>query len=317
MAKSVDRSHTCCICLEVYDEFDSQPLVWPCIHSFCKRCLQQMLAQNDKPCLLCGRSWTKQAPDSPVFMTQLVHSEDQNENIASKPTETELPPKNVCENHVFAFWCNSCKISVCGLCLFENHKECDWIPEKNKIDELRKALLKTTESTRKDLTDFLFLGTTYNTTNLSNVRRLIKKLQEYEKYFISLEASIPIEKDAAINRLEELENQPVDASVADYTTAISNSTFLLDELFQYPTILNFSFPPKLTDCVMEEIAELKNSVEDTWNEVSAKHNFCQFLLNETLIDSLFCSSVVPKFCCIATTSFGATSDKVKMFWPLW
>ena len=243
MSECDHHSHTCCICEEVYDEFNTEPLPWSCSHSFCKRCLQQLLTDKEKHCPACKTGSTEH-----------------------RALNT---PKNVCENHVFAFWCKSCQVSVCRQCLQKDHRLCDWICEEEKIDDLKKVLKKTEHSTRKYLTDFFSRGAADNKANLSNLRGLVKRLQKSEKHFTLLEKIIPIERDAAMHRLDGLQNQPAGASVADYTTAIANTGSLRGDLIQYPKALDFTFQFKTRNSRAEDMAELRNS-EDTTNDVSAK-----------------------------------------------
>ena len=274
MAESVDRSHTCCICEEVYDEFDSDPPPWPCCHAFCKRCLQQMLTNNEKSCPVCRSNYrTEHSTDSLVCVKQLVSSKEKKKKPTSKRVNIKSSVETECLNHVLAFWCKSCQVSVCKSCLNLNHLLCDWVLEEEKIGELKKVLQKSTNSTRKDLTDLFYRGTANNTANLSNVRGLIKRLQKYESNFISLETQISREKDISINRLKELENMSANAGVADYTTAISKSKSIRDGLIQYPTVLDFTSLLISEDFVVPEIMDSTNSVEDTTSDVSVK--ICQ------------------------------------------
>ena len=253
MADSVDLSHTCCICEEEYDEFNTEPLPWSCSHSFCKRCLHQMLTNKEKLCPACRSDSTEHS----TFV------------------KIKSPPKKLCEKHVFAFWCKSCQVSVCKRCLQDDHRQCDWIIEEDKTNDLKKLLQKTTESTRKCLTDLFSRGAADNTANLSSVRGLIKRLQKSEKYFTMLEKLISIERDAAMRRLDRLQNQPAEASVADYTTAIAKAGSLLSDPIQYPKALDFTLQFKSRNSAAEDITDLRNS-EDATNDVSANKSFSSF-----------------------------------------
>ena len=155
---------------------------------------------------------------------------------------------------------------------------CDWILEEEKIDELKKVLLKTKQLTRNDLCDLFFRGAADNTANLTTVRVLIKRLQEYEKYFISLETSIPIEKCAAANCLEELEKQPAHVSVADYTAAISKTESLLGDVIRYPTVMDCCLLFKSENSAVLQ-TDLTKSAEGTAKDVCIKlFQFCSFFL---------------------------------------
>lgn len=175
--------------------------------------------------------------------------------------------KKVCVKSKFA-WCKTCQISVCKHCLQDAHKQCDWIlveknkqcdwiPVEKKIGKLKYEFRTIMKSTSKDLTDLCLQGKADNTANLSKVRGIIKSLQEYEKYFASLEISISIEKDAVMNRLNEIKKLPAIASAEDYTTAISQATSLLHDFIQYPNILDFSFLFHSKDSAVPENFEMK------------------------------------------------------------
>ena len=267
MTELFDRSHNCCICQEVYDGFDRKPLLLPCTHSFCKSCLRQMQTNREKVCPVCRSDWTEHSIDSLVFIRQLVPPEDRNEENGTKLEKLESSTKNACIGHVFAFWCKSCQVSVCKQCLQKDHKLCDWICDEEKIQDLKKVLQETAKSTRKDLADLFSRVAADNIANLSNVRGLMRRLQKSEKCFTMLEKLIPLEKDSAMRSLECLQNQPAEASVADYTTAIANARSLCNDHIQYPKTFDFTFQFKSRNSAAEDITDLRIS-EDTTNDVS-------------------------------------------------
>ena len=263
----VDSPYTCCICDEMYDELIRKPLALPCGHTFCKSCIEQMQANAKKLCPVCRNNWTEHLSNSLMFIRQLVPPKDDTNKISSETSEIKSSSKNVHFDQVF--WCQSCQISVCKHGLRNCHQKCDWILVEEKIDELKNVLQTSTQPKRKYLADLFSQGTANNITNLSNVRALIKQLQEYEQYFMSLETSIKIETESAMNCLEELENQPPHASVVDYLAAITKAETLHDDPVPYPNVTDFYFLFNSKEEAVPEIDVTKSS-EDTTNDVSGK-----------------------------------------------
>ena len=241
MAESTDRTTTCGICEEVYNELNRKPLLLPCTHSFCKSCLQQMQTNNGKRCPVCRNNWTGHSIDSLIYVRQLVPAADT--PVPSRRGKTVSIPTKVCGIHRLdiEILCNSCKTEVCKRCLQEKHKQCDWMLTEQKIEQLNEILQNSVTSTRIGLIKFFSRKSGNNRVNLLKVKDLIKELQEWEKRFTSLETTIATEQEAAMSRLEDLQNQPAGASVADYTTAIANAKSLIyiDDFIQCPKVMDF------------------------------------------------------------------------------
>ena len=294
----------CCICSEGYDEAERKPLVLPCSHTFCESCLLQVQATDMKVCPICRSDWSEHSVDSFIYIRQLVPSAHITKEVAKRK------PNDICGNHAKKnkFWCNLCEISICEHCLKDEHKQCDWISEEEKTEELKKILQEKTQLTRTGLVDFFSHAASENVASRRNVWNLIRKLQVHEKSLLSLEKFISAEKDTSMKLLEEFENIPVHSSVVEYTSAISKTISLLDDVITFPNFPSLSLhaeyketaSSELTDstkctkefthdvCIIFNTHCFCSSIFDT-NEVSVIHNlviyvFCLFFQLSTIIE---------------------------------
>ena len=257
MADESDSSCNCLICDEVFDEVNRRPLVLPCSHSFCKSCLQEV-QKIQKACPVCRSDWSEHTVDSLIYVRQLVPSG--HGKLEPGINQTNYLSYYVCGKHksTFIFWCNTCETSICKHCFNNEHKQCDWILNEDKITELAEILQGITKSTRKGLTEFYSTAAAENAASLANIRNLREELQKYETILLSLKKFISTEQMSSMNLLEKLENMPVHSSAMEYASAISKTGSLLDGLVQYPS------SPKLA---------LVTLSEDTLSESSGSSNF--------------------------------------------
>ena len=262
----------CCVCSEGYNEAERKPLVLPCSHTFCKSCLLQVQATDIKVCPVCRSDWSEHSVDSFIYIRQLVPS-------IAKTMEVKKRKLNICNNHAKKkkIWCNVCEISLCKHCLKDKHKQCDWISNKEKTKELKKILEEKTMSTRKSLVDFFSLAVSENKASLSNIQNLIRELQRHEKSLLSLEKFIPAEQDTSMKLLEELENIPVHSSIVEYTSAISKTTLLVDDLIPFPSIPRLSLHAESKETSSELTDSTKSTDEFTHDVCIIFNMHCVFL----------------------------------------
>ena len=264
----------CCVCSQGYDDSDKKPLVLPCSHTFCKSCLLQVQATNRKVCPVCRSDWAQHSVDALIYIRQLVPSAQTTMEIKKRKMN------HVCDNHAkkIKFWCNLCEISLCKHCLKDEHKQCDWIFNEEKTEELKKILQEKIKSTRNGVVDFFSRAASENKASLSNVQNLIKELQKHEKALLSLEKFITAEQDASLKLLEELENIPANSSVLEYTSATSKTSALLDDLIPFPNIPRLSLQAESKDTASSELTDSTKSSEEITSHVCIICNtHCLFL----------------------------------------
>ena len=262
---------SCFVCTEIYDDRKRKPLLLPCSHSFCQRCLEKMEEKNNKVCPVCRNAWSQHSVNLLVYIRQLVP--DANKTIHEKESKTVSHSNDCCESHWtnMAFWCNSCKISLCKHVWQKKHKECDWVFIEEKIKELKKVLKERTESTQRRFNDFFTCAERENNARLSNIQDLIKQLKKYEKALLSLKKSISTEKKNYMYLLKKFDSMSFDENmsftVEEYISAISVSTPFLDRLIEYPKISKFSLLAE-----SEETASTASVSElsDDWKYITEK-----------------------------------------------
>ena len=266
MADDSDYSFSCFICDEVFDEVNRKPLVLPCSHSFCQSCLEEM-QKIQKVCPVCRSDWSEHTVNSLIYVSQLVPS-------AHGTLELGMNQSNylayyVCGKHKskFVFWCNTCEISICKHCLKNEHKQCDWIFEEEKIAEHTKIMQELTKSTTDSLNDFFSTAAEENDASLSNVRAIIKKLKKYETILISLNKFISIEKETLMNLLAESVNIPVHSTMMEYVSTKSKTTSILEGLIQYPKNPKIALDVTYEANASSETSDSSNLIAKTSNDV--------------------------------------------------
>ena len=99
-------SSLCVICKRHFDDNTCKPLVLPCGHTMCRKCLLKFRG-TQKICLFCGKSWAESNVESLPICFQLI------------PGETTEPVRTV--------WCITCRSSTCVENANLVNDECDLI----------------------------------------------------------------------------------------------------------------------------------------------------------------------------------------------
>ena len=114
-------SLACLICERPYDKSNCTPLMLPCGHTMCQKCLSKFDGKS-KICLLCEKSWVNSSVESLPICFQLILGEN------TKPGR--------------ALWCNTCRSSECMKNPEQENVKCDLI----HID--KESLKQATEYTK-------------------------------------------------------------------------------------------------------------------------------------------------------------------------
>lgn len=126
---------TCEVCSERFSIGEHDPLALPCGHTFCRKCLIRMISKNraNFSCPTCRRVHG----DLVVGKLPVIYK-----LLAANTDEVEI--EQMCESHgdKLTYWCQTCRTSLCGLCLFRNHPQDHEIVKKKVFLEKEKLLLK-------------------------------------------------------------------------------------------------------------------------------------------------------------------------------
>ena len=163
---------TCCICEEEYDLKERKPLLLPCSHTFCRRCLQKMQARKDKLCPVCRRSWASQSVDKLPLIRQLADSPYE----VKFKTQVQLSMRdNTCAVHNITSiaWCKTCKVTICYKCFQVGHQLCDWVSIEENTSKLFSTLQEAVTFTRANVIEKFTQITMKNNSVLNDIRENI------------------------------------------------------------------------------------------------------------------------------------------------
>ena len=115
--------HECFICDYQYDRENKKPLVLPCGHSYCAACVRDMRSNKRNTCPECRKNWGNVDIAHLTICYQLMPDAQQEGREDSSSGMVDS-----CEEHGIknTFWCQTCTMLLCNICLDKNHKKCDW-----------------------------------------------------------------------------------------------------------------------------------------------------------------------------------------------
>ena len=121
-----DELHTCCICLEPYDENTHQAKFLTCHHTFCSYCLDKLSQKEvNSNVILCPncRAHTELSTNGVGGLQTNFYITSFQE--FSRNTETRTASKKFQDcphnNQPISYFCMTCGISVCHVCTTEDH----------------------------------------------------------------------------------------------------------------------------------------------------------------------------------------------------
>ncbi|KAL4220236.1 hypothetical protein ACF0H5_020644 [Mactra antiquata] len=123
-ATSIEDHVTCSVCMDLY----SDPMALPCLHSFCRRCLQGMFSAtfvfNCPECRADVRLGPKGIDGLPKnFQLAGIVESYRKENEGNPKVRPGSDVRSFCSKHrmVCELQCKTCKKSICLKCLVETH----------------------------------------------------------------------------------------------------------------------------------------------------------------------------------------------------
>ena len=179
--QSLDVVWECPICLEpFYSEGKNVPRLLPCTHSFCEKCVEDILERN---------------ADCDVFeCPECKEKHTVRHGITTFPENRYLLPAirrqniKLCDEHkrVTDFYCSSseCQKSICGVCLIKEHKTHDVLDVKKLREEKYKLLSRNIEFLKESLQ--------------SNKEKILESREDLNQNLEMCIAQIKIEKETKI-----------------------------------------------------------------------------------------------------------------------
>ncbi|XP_047737774.1 uncharacterized protein LOC108680050 isoform X1 [Hyalella azteca] len=136
---------TCEICEEAFTSETHKPLVLPCGHTYCHKCLLR-LKKEELWCPKCRKKHAVEISTLPVCY-QLIPKDSADAVIeeVDDEEEEEEDEEQVCSEHntVYSHWCYACKCQLCHQCFHPKHVACSVTPLdflfKEKCPEMRRT----------------------------------------------------------------------------------------------------------------------------------------------------------------------------------
>ena len=158
--EGIDGELTCGICLEFFDT----PLLLPCGHNFCRRCIQGVIENNNPfyglpsmgmtstyKCPLCQQSFSSRnksvdnLPRNKALESIIDHCKSASPvDIYDTGWNSELPIRlRMCPRHQLPMesYCRSCNLSACQKCECEHHEGQD-VKLRHKLHSLKDVAYK-------------------------------------------------------------------------------------------------------------------------------------------------------------------------------
>ena len=202
----------CDICFDDFiNELGKKPRILSCGHTFCECCIQKFI-KNKSPCPNCVRPiLLTRIEDTPInfLALSLIDSEPQEDSQDDEDLESDGQcSKHSIPNH---FYCRSCNIMICGICIGLKHKKCRFLKfqdallqmKTRKLDIIGENIRKKKEQVvimeRKITSLRVQLEKEENMKTMSN--RIINQMQEIREAISSLKSIDEIKRIEERNQI--------------------------------------------------------------------------------------------------------------------
>ena len=166
MADVGEELTNCPVCFEVYEETDDRmPRILPCHHTFCEKCLKQILKKKSLFCPECrikhpAPGGTRTYPQNKYIVAniQLTRRAVPPVVVDIQEEERELPLAerfSKCATHgkEASLYCygNKCQKAICQLCLLKHHKSHEVVDIHEELKEKGKTLSENLQKLKEVL----------------------------------------------------------------------------------------------------------------------------------------------------------------------
>ena len=166
MANVGEDLTNCPVCFEVYEETDDRmPRILPCHHTFCERCLKQILRKKSVVCPECrikhpAPGGTRTYPQNKYIVAniQLTRRATPSVVLNIQETEQEFPlaerfSKCAAHGKEVSLYCygNKCQKAICQLCLIKHHRNHDVVDIHEELKEKGKIFSENLQKLKEVL----------------------------------------------------------------------------------------------------------------------------------------------------------------------
>ena len=245
MASNIKDLVSCSVCTDVFKD----PKILPCLHTFCKICLDRFSTSNGTfnaiVCPHCRVNCTDRDVRRDFRMTQFVDA------YKAQAFEHEIKDCQVCEKRTATVWCPTCQKLVCGDCerghsMFTKH---DVVTKQQRIDEVR-----------KEKTELLCSA-------VETVEKFGKKLESLERQ--KKEQSVHLEQST--KALLETQSVLVESIITMFGKVLHGLKSLVDD--------------EGISCKIEKLRETKQDLEERINFLQNQINSNTLAIDQNEISS--------------------------------
>jgi hypothetical protein len=214
MAKSLTSLASmieCGICLDTLVE----PMVMPCQHNFCKKCIQQWIDTNSDEgkinCPFCKDVCLVGDIKKSFLMNEVI----EREQMRSKLYDEITSRYGICEKHEqpMKFFCDSCNTAVCVECGFATHRShfVNEIEKKTAMKEYLSLMRSNSEKLRLGVDELVISLGNLENTKLMVKENILKASKELSSKIKEREDKLCLElEDLILTYKKNLETQKTD-----------------------------------------------------------------------------------------------------------
>ena len=186
----MSNNYECSVCIVDYDNEVHKPLVLPCSHSFCKKCLTSL---QQKHCPMCRISWEHTDVNRLVFCRQLIRSEEPGTGVTCTTHKIEA-----------IVWCEDCRKPLCKNCVVVDHKSCTYVLIEKKNDESLRLFELTAKETETLLTERINTCINRNNLKVENLQQCIAILKVHESELLRYTETLTTMRTDITQEMENL-----------------------------------------------------------------------------------------------------------------
>ena len=148
-----DHKNICTQCLSHYTD----PKTLPCLHTFCKKCLESLVLVQDDGTFILGCPTCRQpvvlskesVEGLPTSSLATIHDVKQSKSV-------DTSAYIVCSRHNkrIQLYCETCEVVVCNMCAIEDHQEHEYNVITRNFSKHREEVATGLEQVRTEMTAF-------------------------------------------------------------------------------------------------------------------------------------------------------------------
>ena len=210
LQRKLEEQLQCSICLENFKGKDPRGL--PCLHSFCKDCLQKLPQDGDKiTCPLCRKQCTIPpggVNDIPISFAVNMMLELNDCIEQQSVAENNIP---LCTSHgkVREYYCRDCDAVICSDCMIDDHQGSDHYCRKAEVfyDAKKEEIQQALNLVCRYIAEVEGVADGFDE-ELREASKQVTEIQtEIDRFIFELHRRLDIAKEQLMNKVEILHKQ--------------------------------------------------------------------------------------------------------------